>query len=91
MHIQKRGYLLHRSALVKQLSCVLLLLRGEFWLASKFYSSALCGFYPSTGALVDQTALEFGKNPDHMPHRTACGCLGVDVLSQGAKFDTLGA
>ena len=67
------------------------LLRGQLRLGAEWHATLLGGLHASAGAFGDQAALEFGQDADHLPHGTAGGGLGVDVLRQGLKVDSLGA
>ena len=90
-HFAQRGDVLRSLALGTEFAGIVSLLVGQFGLASEFYPSGLRDLHPGAGALGDQAALEFGQAPDDLPHGTACGRLGVDMLGQGAKLDALGA
>ena len=56
------------------------LLRRQLRLGAELHPTLLGGLHAGAGAFGDQAALQFGQDADHLPHGTAGGGLGVDVL-----------
>jgi hypothetical protein len=91
VHLEQRGDHWHGLALGAECTGMGDLLRRQLQLGAELHPTLLGGLHAGAGAFGDQTALEFGQDADHLPHSTAGGGLGVDVLGQGLQFDPLDA
>jgi hypothetical protein len=65
------------------------LLRRQLRLGAEFHPALLGGLHAGASAFGNQAALQFGQDADHLPHGTTGGGLGINMLGQGLKFDTL--
>ena len=91
MHTEQHGDHAYGLALGAQLTGMGDLLRGQFGFGTELDPTLPGGLHAGTGALRDQAAFEFGQDPNHLPHSTAGGGLGVNRLRQRAEFDPVGA
>ena len=81
--------MLHESRLNPEFARMGDLLRRKFRLPAQLHAAPLRRFPACLGSLLYQGAFQFGEHPDHLPHGTACRCLGVDGFRQGLKLDPL--
>jgi hypothetical protein len=56
------------------------LLWRQLRLRTELHPTLIGGLHAGAGAFGDQATLEFGQDTDHLPHGTAGGGLGVNVL-----------
>ena len=90
MHVEQRGDHWRGLALGAKGTCMGNLRRRQLRLGAEFDPTLFGGFDAGMGAFGDQTAFQFSQDANYLPHGAAGGGLGVTVLSQRAKRDTLG-
>ena len=90
VYLKERGDYGHGLALGAEVPGMGHLLWCQLRLGAELHATLLGGLHAGAGAFGDQATLQLGQDADHLPHRTAGGGLGVDVLCQRAKLDALG-
>jgi hypothetical protein len=73
-------------ALVQHFAGVFKLLGIELALAPEFHAALVSRHDTGTGAFGYQATFQFGEYGDHLPHRPACGRLGVDGFRQRTEL-----
>jgi hypothetical protein len=81
VYLEERGDHGHGLALGAEVPGMGNLLRCQLRLGAELHPTLLGGLHAGAGAFGDQAALQLGQDADHLPHGTAGGGLGVDVLS----------
>src|ERR1019366_9719789 len=59
----------------------------ELWFSAKLHTAPLSRLDTGAGALGNQRPLEFGNDPDHLPHGAAGRGVRVDCLGQRPELD----